>query len=276
MNEKELEKEEIKEEVNEPISPAGSDSVETETEVEEEIVTEGDTLTPSDDEEGEEIVSEDGEEEIVEDTEEIPGGSDVDGLITDREAPADKMLDDTKPAEKMLTQSQVNELIGRTRQEARESAMREARENLMREMYERYGVSDEEGLNGIFGKGQIYDDLNTEYENQGNAYKSVMAENALLKSKIDPARWEDVKLILGGKGYEVNAENIEAMIATHPEWRTEVSSDGNKVLSVDDAERMARGVEIGGAAKISKLGSEPSPVSNEVTDEQRAAKLFGF
>lgn len=267
MNEKELEKEEIKEEVNDTISPAGSDSVETETEVEEEIVTEGDTLTPSDDEEGEEIVSEDGEISTeMDDTAAEPHN--VEGT----EAPEME----AKPAEKMLTQSQVNELIGRTRQEARESAMREARENLMREMYERYGVSDEEGLNGIFGKGQIYDDLNTEYENQGNAYKSVMAENALLKSKIDPARWEDVKLILGGKGYEVNAENIEAMIATHPEWRTEVSAEGNKVLSVDDAERMARGVEIGGAAKISKLGSEPSPVSNEVTDEQRAAKLFGF
>ena len=266
MNEKELEKEEIKEEEKETITDSNSDSVETETEVETEIEAVGDTLTPSDDEEGEEIVSEDGEGDLSE-------TADVDGADA---APETEAPVDNKPAEKMLTQSQVNELIGRTRQEARESAMREARENLMREMYERYGVSDEEGLNGIFGKGQIYDDLNTEYENQGNAYKSVMAENALLKSKIDPARWEDVKLILGGKGYEVNAENIEAMIATHPEWRTEVSAEGNKVLSVDDAERMARGVEIGGAAKISKLGSEPSPVSNEVTDEQRAAKLFGF
>lgn len=265
MNEKELE---IKEEEKETITDSNSDSVNTETEVETEIEAVGDTLTPSDDEEGEEIVSEDGE-----DGEEEPEMEAEEEPEMESE-PAESV--EEKPAEKMLTQSQVNELIGRTRQEARESAMKEARENLMREMYERYGVSDEEGLNGIFGKGQIYDDLNTEYENQGNAYKSVMAENALLKSKIDPARWEDVKLILGGKGYEVNAENIEAMIATHPEWRTEVSAEGNKVLSVDDAERMARGVEIGGAAKISKLGSEPSPVSNEVTDEQRAAKLFGF
>lgn len=260
MNEEKKELEEIKEEVNEPISPASSDSVETETEVEEEIVTEGDTLTPSDDEgKSEEIVDEDGEEEIVEDTEEIPGG-----LITEREA----------PAEKMLTQSQVNELVGRVRQEAREAAMREIRA----EMLERYGVSNDVELNEIFGKGQTYDDLDMEYQNQGNAYRSVMAENALLKSHIDPARWEDVKLILGGKGLEVNAENIEGMIATHPEWRGAVNEEtGNKVLGVEDAERMASNKVIGGGkpATLNKLGAEASPV-NEESEEDKVRKLFGM
>ena len=255
MNEKELE---IKEEEKEPISPASSDSVETETEVEEEIVTEGDTLTPSDDEgKSEEIVDESGEEEIVEETEN-PDGSD--GLNTEPEA----------PAEKMLTQSQVNELVGRIRQETRE--------RVMAEMLERYGVNNDVELNGIFGKGQIYDDLNTEYENQGNAYKSVMAENALLKSHIDPARWEDVKLILGGKGLEVNAENIEGMIATHPEWRGAVNEEtGNKVLGIEDAERMASNKVIGGGkpATLNKLGAEASPV-NEESEEDRVRKLFGM
>ena len=248
MNEKELE---IKEEENEPISPASSDSVETETEVEEEIVTEGDTLTPSDDEgKSEEIVDEDGEEEIVEDTE-ISEGMEA-------------------PAEKMLTQSQVNELVGRIRQETRE--------RVMAEMLERYGVNNDVELNEIFGKGQTYDDLDIEYQNQGNAYRSVMAENALLKSHIDPARWEDVKLILGGKGLEVNAENIEGMIATHPEWRGAVNEEtGNKVLGVEDAERMASNKVIGGGkpATLNKLGAEASPV-NEESEEDRVRKLFGM
>ena len=143
MNEEKKELEEIKEEEND-LSEADLDSTEVETETESEI-TEGDTLTPSDDEgKSEEIVDEDGEEEIVEDTEEIPDGSDVDGLITDREA----------PAEKMLTQSQVNELVGRIRQETRE--------RVMAEMLERYGVSNDVELNEIFGKGQTYDDLDME------------------------------------------------------------------------------------------------------------------
>lgn len=259
MNEEKKELEEIKEEEND-LSEADLDSVETETETESEI-TEGDTLTPSDDEDkSEEIVDEDGEEEIVEDTEEIPGGSDVDGLITDPKA----------PAEKMLTQSQVNELVGRVRQETRE--------RVMAEMLERYGVNNDVELNEIFGKGQTYDDLDMEYQNQGNAYRSVMAENALLKSHIDPARWEDVKLILGGKGLEVNAENIEGMIATHPEWRGAVNEEtGNKILSVEDAERMASNKVIGGGkpATLNKLGAEASPV-NEESEEDKVRKLFGM
>lgn len=243
MNEEKKELEEIKEEENE----ISESEAETETESE---ITEGDTLTPSDDEgKSEEIVDEDGEEEIVEDTE-----------------PA--------PAEKMLTQSQVNELVGRVRQEAREAAMREIRA----EMLERYGVSNDVELNEIFGKGQTYDDLDMEYQNQGNAYRSVMAENALLKSRIDPARWEDVKLILGGKGLEVNAENIEGMIATHPEWRGAVNEEtGNKILSVEDAERMASNKVIGGGkpATLNKLGAEASPV-NEESEEDKVRKLFGM
>ena len=257
MNEEKKELEEIKEEEND-LSEADLDSTEVETETESEI-TEGDTLTPSDDEgKSEEIVDEDGEEEIVEDTEEIPGGSD--GLDTEPEA----------PAEKMLTQSQVNELVGRIRQETRE--------RVMAEMLERYGVNNDVELNEIFGKGQTYDDLDMEYQNQGNAYRSVMAENALLKSHIDPARWEDVKLILGGKGLEVNAENIEGMIATHPEWRGAVNEEtGNKVLSMEDAERMASNKVIGGGkpATLNKLGAEASPV-NEESEEDKVRKLFGM
>jgi hypothetical protein len=117
-----------------------------------------------------------------------------------------------------------------------------------------------------------------EYQNQGNAYRSVMAENALLKSRIDPARWEDVKLILGGKGLEVNAENIEGMIATHPEWRGAVNEEtGNKVLGVEDAERMASNKVIGGGkpATLNKLGAEASPV-NEESEEDKVRKLFGM
>lgn len=249
-------KEEVKEEVNEPVdSEAELSSSEDEVESDlESTVADGDTLTPSDDseEEGEEeIVSEDGEEDIVEDTAAGPA-------------------EPEQPAEKMLTQSQVNELVGRIRQETRE--------RVMAEMLERYGVSNDVELNEIFGKGQTYDDLDMEYQNQGNAYKSVMAENALLKSNIDPARWEDVKLILGGKGLEVNAENIEGMIATHPEWRGAVNSEtGNKMLGAEELTDMASRKVIGveKPATLNKLGAESSPVETE-TDEEKARRLFGY
>ena len=54
----------------------------------------------------------------------------------------------------IFTQSQVNKLAGKAREEGRASALKE--------LFARYGVADENELNGIFGKGQTYDDLNEE------------------------------------------------------------------------------------------------------------------
>lgn len=111
----------------------------------------------------------------------------------------------------IFTQSQVNKLAGKAREEGRASALKE--------LFARYGVADENELNGIFGKGQTYDDLNEEYAAQGNSVREVRAENALLRTNIVPERWDDVKAILGTKGLEVSQENITAELATHPEWR---------------------------------------------------------
>lgn len=229
MNEEEKE---IKEKENEVVDEEIEES-ENEIEIEENEDT-GDTFTPSE----EELSSEE---------------------VTNEEI---------KPQEKMLTQSQVNELVGRARQEGRESAMKE--------LLERYGVSTDSELNDMFGKGQIYGDLNDEYENQGMLYKSALAENALLKSKISPERWEDVKLILGGKGLDVNFENIESLITTHPEWR------GAKELTPEKGEELLHNPAVSGevekssgAVKLTKLGNEPSSEVVE-SDDEKARKLFGL
>ena len=236
MTEERKELDEIKEEENEVIEDVADDVDDNDT---------GDTLTPS--EESSESIE---EEEI--------------GV---EEKPVQQ--------EKMLTQSQVNELVGRARQEGRESAMKE--------LLERYGVSNDVELNDVFGKGQTYDDLNEEFLSQGNSYKAALAENALLKSKISPDRWEDVKLILTGKGLDVTTDNIESMVMTHPEWRGTVSADldngANKVFTPEMGEEMAKSrANLTGNAsplKVTKLGNEPAPeqVSNE---EETVKKLFGF
>lgn len=248
------EKNEIKEEENEVIETNTDSVLEDESgELVEDEVT-GDTLTPSQDEEES---GESNEENIVEDG---------DGAVEVKEPEPEP---EPEPAEKMLTQSQVNELVGRARQEGRDSAMRE--------LLERYGVGSDAELNDVFGKGQIYDDLNDEFTHQGNSYKSVMAENALLKTHISPDRWEDVKLILGGKGLEVNAENIEGMIATHPEWR---SAEGdNKLLTPEMAEDMLKhsgeNKVVKEHATIRKLGNEPSP-EKQISEQEVVDRLFGF
>lgn len=178
--------------------------------------------------------------------------------------------------EKMLTQSQVNELVGRARQEGRESAMRE--------LYGRYGVSSDEEMNDVFGRGQTYAALDDEYNKQKESMVQLMTENALLKSNIDAARWDDVKYILKGKGYEVTPENIEAEIASHPEWRT--ASVATASTNVEG------GGAVGGPNQpqpqpqqqqtqqpptvLRRLGSEATVKDDVDTEEDRVRNLFGM
>ena len=175
--------------------------------------------------------------------------------------------------EKMLTQSQVNELVGRARQEGRESAMRE--------LYGRYGVSSDEEMNDVFGRGQTYAALDDEYNKQKESMIQLMTENALLKSNIDAARWDDVKYILKGKGYEVTPENIEAEIASHPEWRTVTPSptavaaapvDQNQPQPQPQQQQQAQQPP----TVLRRLGSEATVKDDSDTEEERVRNLFGM
>ena len=173
--------------------------------------------------------------------------------------------------EKMLTQSQVNELVGRARQEGRESAMRE--------LYGRYGVSSDEEMNDVFGRGQTYAALDDEYNKQKESMVQLMTENALLKSNIDAARWDDVKYILKGKGYEVTPENIEAEIASHPEWRT-VTPTPTAVAAADQNQPQPQPQQPQQQAQqpptvLRRLGSEAT-VKDDVDEEDRVRNLFGM
>lgn len=178
------------------------------------------------------------------------------------------------PPEKMLTQSQVNELVGRARQEGRESAMRE--------LYGRYGVSNDEEMNDVFGRGQTYAALDDEYNKQKESMVQLMTENALLKSNIDAARWDDVKYILKGKGYEVTPENIEAEIASHPEWRTAASvatastnvEGGGTVGGPNQAQPQPQQQP---PTVLRRLGSEATVRDESAdTEEDRVRNLFGM
>jgi len=169
--------------------------------------------------------------------------------------------------EKMLTQSQVNELVGRARQEGRESAMRE--------LYGRYGVSNDEEMNDVFGRGQTYAALDDEYNKQKESMVQLMTENALLKSNIDAARWDDVKYILKGKGYEVTPENIEAEIASHPEWRTASVAAVAPATTADQNQPQAQQQP---PTVLRRLGNEATVKDDGSTDteEDRVRNLFGM
>ena len=172
---------------------------------------------------------------------------------------------DPQPVEQTFTQSRVNELVGRARQEGRESALKE--------LFNRYGVNTDDELNEVFGRGQAYDGLNDEYSAMNNSYKELSIENALLKSEVAPERYEDVKLILTGKGYDVTVENIAMLLPSHPEWKgsnTAVSTAAPQpALSPNGNNATAP------APQIRQLSPDASPETVE-SDEERAMKLYGL
>lgn len=243
--------EEIDDEKNEISNPVDKeDSVETEED--------GDTLAPSNESDEEQSAEDEGELELSDNEVE--------------ESPSDESDTSATSGEKMLTQSQVNEIAARAREEGRRSAMRE--------LLERYGVGAEDELNDVFGKGQAYDGLNDDYENSQIGYKQVMAENALLKTRIDPSRWEDVRLILGGSNMDVTPENIELMLPSHPEWRGASASENAEApvqIGEEELQQIASNSQKRQIATLRKLGSEPEVKDNtDMEEEERAMKLYGI
>lgn len=204
------------------------------------------------------------EQETVDNQEEEVATNEVVEPAEETQPAVENPVEETETAEeeaqeeKWLSQSRVNELVGRARQEGRESALKE--------LFNRYGVSQEAEMDDVFGKGQAYDSLNDEYTGVNNLYREIMAENALLKSRIDVNRWDDVKLILGGKGLDITSDNIEEMIATHPEWRTASTPDE----VVEDTTPVVK------PTIIRKLGGDISPKQDELSEEEKFNKLFGF
>lgn len=177
----------------------------------------------------------------------------------------------------IFTQSQVNKLAGKAREEGRASALKE--------LFARYGVADENELNGIFGKGQTYDDLNEEYAAQGNSVREVRAENALLRTNIVPERWDDVKAILGTKGLEVSQENITAELATHPEWRgaSVAVETEKKPFSPELGEQLKNtptqkpNATESKMSPLRRLGTENGEnESPEVAEEKKILSMFGL
>lgn len=181
-----------------------------------------------------------------------------------------------QPMEKMLTQSQVNELVGRARQEGRESALRE--------LYGRYGVSGDSELNDVFGRGQAYVTLDDDFKAEQSSNKALLAENALLKTKVDESRWEDIKAILGSKNMDITPENIEAEIPTHPEWRQQMAAaqpQQQPQAPQPQQDSLQPQPQQQQQAVLRKLGSESTAKDggngdDDESEQERAMKLFGF
>lgn len=178
---------------------------------------------------------------------------------------------ESETTEKKFTQEQLNKLIGEARVRGREQGIKEGRESAIQELEqqlrdqasqkfrEKYGVNDDDELDTIFGKGQQYDTLSEENETFGKQLKDKDAFIALLQSHIPQSRFDDVKAILGSKGLDITAENIQSELATHPEW-------------------MPASTPIQTSQKtISSLGPVvPDNSDPELTERDLAKKYFGY
>ena len=177
-----------------------------------------------------------------------------------------------QPVEQTFTQSRVNELVGRARQEGRESALKE--------LFNRYGVNSDEEMNEVFGRGQAYDGLNDEYSAVQSSYNDLRTENALLRSEVAPERYEDVKLILGGKGMDVTVENIAMMLPSHPEWKggtigVSPANTNTPDIAPQPATGLPNGAPAQPTAQIRQLSTDATPEPVE-SDEDKAMKLYGL
>lgn len=186
---------------------------------------------------------------------------------TDTRAVEQPQNTETTEVEKMLPQSQVNDIVAKARKEGRESAMKE--------ILARYGVASEDDFNAIYDKGTRYDMLNDEYLGQSKSYKEVIADNALLKSKFDSGKYDSVKAILRGKGLDITPENIDAIFPEFPEWHRKVQVTPQYVAEATQVH--ATQERTPQPTTLRRLGNEVKVNTGEEDSEyNRAMKLYGF
>lgn len=186
--------------------------------------------------------------------------------------------EEAEETEKMLTQSQVNELIGKARAEGREKGYQQAKAELLG----RYGVDSDDELDGLFTDGSRYGELSARYTDAGSQLKEAQTELALVKSGVLPDRMSDVKAILSASGLDVTEDNIASLLPTHPEWKAQSIPDPTQGQTPAPAPipQPAIGGEAQPQAKATqpkRLGVEPTTEKEQPkSDREDAMKLFGI
>lgn len=138
-----------------------------------------------------------------------------------------------------FTQEQVNSIV------------RERLERDRKNVYDKLGVSDEQGLDSLIEKLKNYDSLSS--DNASLREKVLFYENSIL-----PNREDDIRYYFKGKGLELNQDTLKSALETHPEWV--------KAKVVDEQPK---------STTIVPVGSVQSEQPKE-SEEDMAAKLFGL
>ena len=164
--------------------------------------------------------------------------------------------EEQKPQARTFTQEEVNAIVGKARQEGREHGRQEA----IQELLGKYGVEGDGDFDDLVGKGQRFDVLSGDYDAANSKLTELQAENALLRSGVDKARFDDVKAVLAFQGKEVTPMNIEEALQTHPEWKGEGQNPSPAAPIV-----------------VKKMGGEPShEAAPERSEHDQAMDLLGL
>lgn len=203
------------------------------------------------------------------------------------EAEGEDGVVETSATEPTFTQSQVDEIAGKVR--------KETREKVTKDFFQRYGVNSAEELDNLFGDAQRFETVKGEYDEakkswteqdkaRGQELTELKESVALLSSGIDRNRYEDAKFILRGKGLEVTAENIEAELATHPEWKSEANAEPPYIAEAGDQQMPFKKIQqpqepltpSKPATSINVLGNEAAPQAKgpELSDYEKAMQMF--
>lgn len=189
---------------------------------------------------------------------------------------AEPIREEPQTAEKLFTQSQVNDLVGKTRVETREQTYRA--------VYGRYGVNDEAGMDELVGNAQRYETVRGEYDEARKGWETAEAARsaelagvkehvALLESGIDRERFDDAKAIIKAKGLEITVENIQSELATHPEWKGVKGADANPNPNFrPNPDGKPLNAIPTPESTIKVLGNEGSPESGGMSEEEYALK----
>lgn len=184
--------------------------------------------------------------------------------------------DPDEPAEKMLPQSQVNELVGKAREEGRQKGRQEA----MSELLGRYGVDNDEALDRLFVDGSRFGEEHDRYLDSSTQLEAANAELALLKSGIPEEKHNDVKAILAYANMPISVETIKSLLPTHPEWLGNQAQAMGQPMGQPAGQPAPMPMPKPVPERMGAIPQRPAPQSSqaerEKAEEAEAMKMFGF
>lgn len=162
-----------------------------------------------------------------------------------KESTATQEQEEAVKSSKTFTQEQLNKIV------------RARLDRQYKSLYDRYGVSDSNGLDDLITKAHSYDVLKEECERIGLENTDLKTSLAFIRNGINPDREDDIKAHFKGKEIELNEENLIKELETHPEWRI--------VEKVDSVPKTT----------IQTLGVEHRDRNIPETEAEKRQRIFG-